>query len=148
MTTFVAFLGLAIAVGFIFLGGRILWLTYSSVWEKVPIAEIEASPVVYSRGMYGTTTYRPSVKYTYEYMGLLHMSRRMALFESECSGDLDEVAMVCDSLVSKPRVAFVNVRNPDLAVLMLREAKGTISQAYAISIGGMLVLIVIFGLLL
>lgn len=56
--------------------------------------------------------------------------------------------MVCDSLVSKPRVAFVNVRNPDLAVLMLREAKGTISQAYAISIGGMLVLIVIFGLLL
>lgn len=148
MTTFIGLLGLVISLVLILLGGRVLWLTYFSAWEKIPIIELVASPSVHSRGIYGTTTYRPDVAYSYDYMGEHYTSRRLALFESELSGDLGEVVKLCDLLVAKSRFAFVNVRKPKLAVLLLRDAKGTISQAYALTLGGALVLVVFVGLFL
>ncbi|MDI1300986.1 MAG: DUF3592 domain-containing protein [bacterium] len=132
-------IGLAVSLWLMVSGGRVLFLTFRSEWSEVEPGSMDVRLKLHSSGIYGTKTYRPFVKYTYEFMGAAYSSDRYAFSESEDSGDENIVRKICADLVSNKTMIHVNKGNPRLSVLKLRDAKSSVSQAFAFVIGGFLI---------
>lgn len=141
MTEFIFFAGIIVSLYFIVKSVRVLYLMYAGKWESCEIVSISSRPLLFSSGVYGTKVYRPYVQYEYLRNNEVIKSDRYSFFDLEDANDLADVEGLCDRIPQETKYAYV-CGSDEYSVIKL-NAPDSKSHAYALFMGGMMVLFII-----